>query len=67
MVLALHFGHNLILGLHLTSGINVFNMFNINFNVAFKIQMLRDDSRLVERCTTDCVGKGRPPGKQREK
>lgn len=43
-------------------------MFNINFNVAFKIEILRDVSRsFVECCTMDCVGKGRPPGRQREK
>lgn len=68
IVLALHFGHNLILGLYLTSSINIFKMFNTNFNVAFKIQILRGVSRrLVECCAMDCISKGRPPERQREK
>lgn len=66
MSLSLRIRHNLILLLYLTSSVNISNILNIN--VAFKIQILRDVSRrFAERWTMDWVGKGRPPGGQREK
>lgn len=50
MSLALHIRHNLILASYLTSSVNIFNIFSINFNVAFKIGILKDVPRRFVVC-----------------